>query len=122
MEELYGQQIEALEVAVPYCDRMSAALKQIIKELTGEKQEDTDEYIVTILNGLNWIFSVFNGTQDLVNKDAVVIDKDKVNESVSMLNEANDAKDDQKRAQAFEGILQFVEQFREVAAKLSTAG
>ncbi len=122
MEELYGQQIEALEVAVPYCDRMSAALKQIIKELTGEKQEDTDEYIVTILNGLNWIFSVFNGTQDLVNKDAVVIDKDKVNESVSMLNEANDAKDDQKRAQAFEGILQFVEQFREVAAKLSAAG
>lgn len=122
MEELYGQQIEALEVAVPYCDRMSTALKQIIKELTGEKQEDTDEYIVTILNGLNWIFSVFNGTQDLVNKDAVVIDKDKVNESVSMLNEANDAKDDQKRAQAFEGILQFVEQFREVAANLSAAG
>lgn len=122
MEELYGQQIEALEVAVPYCDRMSAALKQIIKELTSEKQEDTDEYIITILNGLNWIFSVFNGTQDLVNKDAVVIDKDKVNESVSMLNEANEAKDDQKRAQAFEGILQFVEQFREVAANLSAAG
>ncbi len=122
MEELYEQQIEALEVAVPYCDKMSAALKQIIKELTGEKQEDTDEYIVTILNGLNWIFSVFNGTQDLVNKDAVVIDKDKVNESVSMLNEANDAKDDHKRAQAFEGILQFVEQFREVAANLSAAG
>ena len=41
MEELYEQQIEALEIAVPYCDRMSAALKQIIKELTDEKQEDT---------------------------------------------------------------------------------
>ncbi len=122
MEELYEQQIEALEIAVPYCDRMSAALKQIIKELTDEKQEDTDEYIVTILNGLNWIFSVFNGTQDLINKDTVVIDKDIVNESVSMLNEGNEAKDDQKRAQAFEGILKFVEKFREVAANLSVAG
>ena len=49
MEELYEQQIEALEVAVPYCDKMSAALKQIIKELTGEKQEDTDEYLVSLM-------------------------------------------------------------------------
>ena len=46
-----------------------------------------------------------------------------MNESVSMLNEGNEAKkDDQKRAQAFEGILKFVEKFREVAANLSAAG
>lgn len=119
MEDLYEQQIEALGIAVPYCDRMSAALKQIIKELTGEKQEDTEEYIVTILNGLNWIFSVFNGTQDLINKDTIVIDKNKVNENVSILNEANTQKDDQKRAEALEGILQFVEDFGKAATKLS---
>lgn len=121
MEDLYEQQIEALGIAVSYCDRMSAALKQIIKELTGEKQEDTEEYIVTILNGLNWIFSVFNGTQDLINKDTIVIDKNKVNENVSILNEANTQKDDQKRAEALEGILQFVEDFGKAAAKLSAA-
>ena len=121
MEDLYEQQIEALGIAVSYCDRMSAALKQFIKELTGEKQEDTEEYIVTILNGLNWIFSVFNGTQDLINKDTIVIDKNKVNENVSILNEANTQKDDQKRAEALEGILQFVEDFGKAAAKLSAA-
>ncbi len=32
MEELYEQQIEALEIAVPYCDRMSAALKADYKK------------------------------------------------------------------------------------------
>jgi len=122
MEEMRKQQLEALEIAVPYCKRMSAALEQVIKELKGDKQEDTDTYINdVVLKGLNWIFSVFNGTQDIVNEKEVIIDKDKVNESVQMLNEGNTENDDNKRAEALEGILQFVNDFLNISMKISSA-
>ena len=75
MEDLRTQQIEALEVAVPYCAKISNALNNLMEELNGHRQPDTDEYMKSTLNGLNWIVEVYNGTKDLINKDSVVINK-----------------------------------------------
>ena len=119
MEDLRTQQLEALKVALPYCDKMIAAVNNIIYEFSGNRQEDTDEYMTSILNGLNWIFEVYNGTQELINKDEIVIDKIVVNAYVMKLNEANKDNDDAKRAEAFKGILEFLEAFKGAAVKLT---
>lgn len=119
MEDLKTQQIEALNMAMPYCDKMITAVNNIIAECSGNRQEDTDEYMVSILNGLNWIFEVYNGTQDLINQNETVIDKNVVNTYVVKLNEANQADDDAMRVEAFKGILEFLETFRVAAGKVT---
>ena len=48
MEDLRTQQIEALEVAVPYCAKISNALNNLMEELNGHRQPDTDEYLSLI--------------------------------------------------------------------------
>lgn len=117
MEDLRTQQIEALQAAIPYCDKIIKAIGNIIEEFSGNRQEDTDEYMHSIINGLNWIFEVYNGTQDLINDQGAVIDKNAVNEAVVALNAANGNNDDAARAEAFKEIRSFVEQFRAEAEK-----
>ena len=56
MEDLRTQQIEALEVAVPYCAKISNALNNLMEELNGHRQPDTDEYMKSTLNVTLFIF------------------------------------------------------------------
>ena len=118
MDETRKQQLEALKVAGPYCGRIITALNKIIKEYSGNRLPDTDKYMESILNGLNWIFSVYNGTKDLINEKEMIIDKDIVNKSVQMLNKANQDNDDALRVEALKGILSFVEVFKAEADKI----
>ena len=117
MEDLRVQQIEALQVAVPYCKKIINAINNLIGELTEERKEDTDEYMNSILNGINWIFEVYNGTRDFINEDGVIVDKEEVNANVVKLNEANTNNDDDMRAEAFKGIKEFIELFSAEAEK-----
>ncbi len=114
MEDLRVQQIEALQVAAPYCGKIITALNNLIEEYSGNKQEDTEEYMKSVINGLNWIFEVYNGTSSLLNEDGAVIDKEDVNDCVIKL---NGAKTDAARAEAFKGILDFVVKFKAEADK-----
>lgn len=120
MDELKAQQIEALQVASPYCEKMIEAINRIIGEYSGNKLPDTNEYMLSIVKGLNWIFEVYNGTYTLINQDEVVIDKETVNNYVSMINKANEEDDDKKRVEAFKGILSFVEIFKSEADRLAS--
>lgn len=117
MEDLKEKQIEALQTAVPYCAKMITALNNLIEEYSKEKKEDTDEYMKEVSEGLNWIFEVYNGTSSLINADKAVIDQEAANESVLLLNKANEENDDAMRANAFRGILKFVEKFKAEAEK-----
>lgn len=118
MEDLRTQQIEALQVAAPYCEKIIVALNNIIGELSGNRQEDTDEYMKSIINGLNWIFEVYNGTEALIVEDGAVINKEEVNGCVIELNQAAD---DAAKAKAFEGILDFVVKFKAAADKYAVS-
>ncbi|MDD3240921.1 MAG: hypothetical protein PHW47_12760 [Lachnospira sp.] len=118
MDELKAQQIEALQTAEPYCEKIASAIEKIIGEYTTEKLPDTEEYMKSILNGLNWIFSVYNGTEDLVNAGEVVVDKKAVNQAVMAFNEASKAGNDLAKAEALKGILAFVKTFENAAKKL----
>ncbi len=119
MEELRTQQIEALQVASPYCGKIIKALNNLIDEYSGNKQEDTDEYMKSVINGLNWIFEVYNGTSSLINEGGVVINKEEVNGCVIELNQAAD---DAAKAKAFKGLLDFVEKFKAEADKYAASG
>ena len=90
----------------------------LMEELNGHRQPDTDEYMKSTLNGLNWIVEVYNGTKDLINKDSVVINKEEVNKSVLALNAANNANDAAARVEALKGLKAFVDTFSAQARKV----
>jgi hypothetical protein len=119
MDDLLTQQIEALGVVAPYCAKIEKAIENVIGELNGNRLDDTDVYINSIQNGLNWIIEVYNGTRDLINKDSVVIEKDSVNEAIKRMNDATKAKDDAALAATFGDVKTFVATFRGAAEKLS---
>ncbi len=119
MDETRQQQIEALKVAGPYCGKIITAINKIIGEYSGNRLPDTDKYLESILNGLNWIFGVYNGTKELINEKETIVDKDIVNKSVQMLNKANQDNDDALRVEALKGVLSFVEVFKAEADRLA---
>ena len=119
MDDLLAQQIEALEVAIPYCEKISNAIGNVTEELNGHRQEDTDEYISSIFTGVNWIIEVYNGTRELINKDSVIIDKDTVNASIFNLNAAYNAKNDVMLSDAFGEVKDFVTKFMETARSIT---
>lgn len=88
MENEFREEIEALEALKSYNVKMVKALKEIIPELKGQKKEDTDEYFQHILKGLNWEIQVLNGTMNYLNRNEIIIDKEKLNRSISELNSA----------------------------------
>ena len=88
MENEFREEIEALEALKSYNVKMVKALKEIIPELKGQKKEDTDESFQHILKGLNWEIQVLNGTMNYLNRNEIIIDKEKLNRSISELNSA----------------------------------
>ncbi|WP_027437026.1 hypothetical protein [Lachnospira multipara] len=122
MSKLELEQIEALQAASPYCEKLITAISRIIDEYSGNKLPDTDEYMHHILMGLYWIFSIYGSTQDMINPNGAIIDQDEVNAYVLELNKANQDEDDAARVEAFTGILKFVEDFkREADLKIAAA-
>lgn len=109
------EQVEALQQASPMCGRMIKALDGLIKEYEGNKSADTEEYMHSVLQGLEWIFAVYRGTKSLIDANNSAINQSEVNEYVYELNAANKAQDDAKRAEAFRGILKFVQDFKSEA-------
>ena len=111
-EELQAQQVEALQVVNGYIKKLIPSMETIITELSGEKQEDTDAFLDQIINGLNWVIEVFNGTMSLINQDKVVLNKDEVNQEVLQLSDALIAKNDARIATVLDsGILPFLKEF-----------
>lgn len=119
MEELKKQQIEALEVASGYCKKLANGIENVVKELEGEKFPDTDQYVDSVLKGLNWTFEVFNGTKELIEENNITLHKEDVNHAVIELNEALKNNDNAKKAQLLKGdILTFVKEMQMVSAKI----
>ena len=58
MEDLREQQKEALLTARDYIGKLLDAVDVVGVELSGEEQEDTKEYLDTILKGVNWTIEV----------------------------------------------------------------
>ena len=116
-EELRTQQIEALQVVSEYIDKLLPSMETVAGELSGEKQEDTDAFLKQIIDGLNWVIEVFNGTMSLINEEREVIQKDEVNQQVIQLSEAIIDHNDSRIATILEsGIIPFLKEFKAAIA------
>ena len=80
MEDLREHQKEALLTARDYIGKLLDAVDVVGVELSGEEQEDTKEYLDTILKGVNWTIEVLNRTIDYVNENEELIQKESVND------------------------------------------
>ena len=108
------EKVEALQAASPLFGRVIGAIKGLIGEYQDGKSKDTDEYMHSILQSLEWTFSVYRSTKDMVNARGS-INQDEVNAAVIRLNAANQADDDSEKIEAFKSILTFVETFKKEA-------
>ena len=116
-EDTRTQQMEALQTVNEYIGKLIPSMETVAGELSGEKQEDTDAYLQQIIDGLNWVIEIFNGTMSLINEERVMMDKDEINREVLQLSEALIAKNDARVATVLEsGILPFLKQFQTISA------
>lgn len=110
MEDLRTQQLEALEGIQEYNKKLKPGVKNVIDELRGEKQPDTDEFFKTVTTGINWVIEVVNLIMPMLNEEKERINKEAVNAQVVALSDAISKKDEDKIAAILEqGILAFLE-------------
>ena len=79
MEDLRKQQEEALETTYDYMGRLIDAIPKVSHELRGNRMPDTDDYVKTILNGVNFVTEVLNRTLDYINENEELLDKEEIN-------------------------------------------
>ena len=110
MEDNRKEQVEALEVLTEFNERLVKNMTIIVKELSGERLEDTDAFLKSIIDAINWEIQVVNGTLDVINEGTERLNKEAFNSAVVSLSDAIGAKD------AFKAIIPVFEQLG-VAAK-----
>ena len=118
MEENRKEQIEALEVLVDFNERLVKNIRILVKELSGERLDDTDNFIKGIVDAMNWEIQVMNGTMDVLNEGKVRIEKEVFNQHIVAVANAIEKKDDAKMAEAFANVLPSFEQLGEAASQV----
>lgn|SRR5574344_2189682 len=117
--ELRNEKEEALKTAADYSEKLEKGIENVVKELTGTKLPDTQEYLGTILKGINWLIQIYNSTKDLIEELGVKIDKDTVNSDAIKLNEALKSSDDKVIAKCLqEGIVPFLKSIEKAGSSL----
>lgn len=110
MEDLRNEQLEALEVLAEFNERLVKNMAIIVKELSGKRLDDTDKFLKSIIDAMNWEIQVVNGTMEVLNEGKERIDKETFNAAVVSLGKAISEKDDAKMAEEFTKIIPVFEQ------------
>lgn len=118
MGENRKEQIEALEVLVDFNERLVKNIHILIKELSGGRLDDTDNFIKGIVDAMNWEIQVMNGTMDVLNEGKTRIEKAVFNQCIVAVADAIEKKDDAKMAEAFANVLPYFEQLGEAASEV----
>ena len=105
MEDMRAQKTEALIIAKEYLDKLVPGMKTLCQELQGERKDDTDDFQKQCIDGLNWIIEIYNRTSDIINADAVHIDKEELNSKILKLSEALKNKNDLETANSLESDI-----------------
>ena len=71
MDDYRQQQIDVLKEAVPYSEKLIGAIEKVSDELAGVPFPETHDAVNVIIEGLNWLFEVYNGTKDIIEAGAV---------------------------------------------------
>lgn len=75
MEDSREEQIEALKTLYEFNQRLLKNMRIVIKELSGERLDDTDNFVKGIIDAMNWEIEVMNGTMSVLNENEVRIEK-----------------------------------------------
>lgn len=110
MEDIRKEQIEALEVLTEFNERLVKNMTIIVKELSGERLDDTDKFLKSIIDAMNWEIQVVNGTMEVLNEEKERINKEAFNAAVLALGKAIGEKNDAKMADEFIKIIPVFEQ------------
>lgn len=105
MEKNRAEQKEALETLVEFNQRLVKNMNIIVKELSGQRLDDTDKFLKSILDAINWEVQVMNGTMDLLNEGKERINKEEFNNKITELSTALKEKDDAKQATAIQNLI-----------------
>lgn len=120
MEDNRAEQIEALEVMEEFNEKIIKNIRILVKELSGERLDDTDKFQESIINAINWEIQVLNGTSDVLNEGRQRVDKEKINAKIIALGDALKSKEDSKIAAAFEELLPEFETLGDAAKEVTT--
>lgn len=118
MEDNRKEQMEALEILTDFNGRLVKNMTIIVKELSGERLDDTDKFLKSIVDAINWEIQVVNGTIELLNDGKERIDKEEFNRAIVSLNDAISAKEDAKMAEEFKKVIPVFEQLGEAAEEV----
>lgn len=105
MEDKRAEQIEALQTLAEYNQKVLKNIPILVRELKGERLDDTDKFLTAIVNAINWEVEVLNATLDIINEKEEKVSKEKVNDRILTLCDALKSKDDHAQAEAFEQLI-----------------
>lgn len=116
MEDLRKEQLEALQVMLDYIPKLRKGMETVANELSGERLADTDEYLKKVIDGLNWVIEVYNGTSSLLNEKTDKLDKAAINKACTDFSAAFKSGNSASQAELLTGALMtFVNEFEDVA-------
>lgn len=116
MDEMRKQQLEVLQDAVPYSERVLAAIDEAVEQL--QNGVNDAGFIKQVIEAINWILEVYNGTKSLVNQDGTAVDEEVAKNGVAALERAERFKDNIGKAEAIYNIGLFIKNFHDVASEL----
>ena len=110
MEDNRKEQLEALEVLGEFNERLVKNMKILVKELSGERLDDTDKFLKAIIDAINWEIQVVNGTLSTLNEGKERLNKEEFNTAVQALSNAIKDNSDAEMAEEFQKIIPVFEQ------------
>lgn len=118
MEDNRKEQIEALEVLLEFNERLLKNMNIIVKELSGGRLDDTDKFLRSIIDAINWEIQVVNGTMELLNEGRERVNKESFNEKIVALSKAIEEKNDVKTAEEFKKVIPVFEELGKSAREV----
>ena len=116
MEDNRREEKEALKALVEYSPKLLKGMQAVIEELKGNRQADTDEYLMSVIKGMNWEIQILNGTMEYLNEAEQLIDKSEANNLfIAFSNTFQEKKDAAIAAQLEERMIPFFTKLEEIA-------
>lgn len=104
------EQVEALEVLLEFNERLVRNMNIIVKELSGERLDDTDKFLRSIIDAVNWEIQVVNGTMEVLNEGMERVNKESFNGKIIALSRAIEENNDAKMAEEFKKVIPVFEE------------
>ena len=120
MDTIREQKLEALRSASEYLGKLIPAMEQVVSEIKGQMQEDTVDFLLQIIDGLNFMIETYNVTKDMVNDPEPLIVDESLEKAVGNLSEGFSKKDYAAIADELSSdIVPFLKVFKEASARIS---